>query len=131
MAQALADGGVAPEQVGYINAHGTSTPLNDSGETDRHQDGVRRPRLQAGGQLHQVHDRPYAGGRRCGGGHLLRPGPEGRVSARHHQLPGGDPACDLDYVPNQGRNADVQYALSNSLGFGGHNACVLFKKWEG
>ena len=47
----------------------------------------------------------------------------------NYQVP--DPACDLDVVPNQGRSADVRYALSNSLGFGGHNACVLFKKWEG
>ena len=47
----------------------------------------------------------------------------------HYQKP--DPACDLDYIPNQGREQQVEYALSNSLGFGGHNACVLFKKWEG
>ena len=45
----------------------------------------------------------------------------------HYQEP--DPACDLDYVPNQGRAAQVEYALSNSLGFGGHNACVLLKRW--
>ena len=42
-----------------------------------------------------------------------------------------DPECDLDYVPNQGRLAPIRYALSNSLGFGGHNACLLFKHWEG
>ena len=42
-----------------------------------------------------------------------------------------DPECDLDYVPNQGRPAPIRYALSNSLGFGGHNACLLFKHWEG
>ena len=47
----------------------------------------------------------------------------------HYREP--DPACDLDYVPNQGRAAQVEYALSNSLGFGGHNACVLLKRWEG
>ena len=47
----------------------------------------------------------------------------------HYQTP--DPACDLDVVPNEGRPADIRYALSNSLGFGGHNACLAFKKWEG
>ena len=47
----------------------------------------------------------------------------------HYQQP--DPECDLDYVPNQGRAVQVAYALSNSLGFGGHNACVLLKRWEG
>ena len=47
----------------------------------------------------------------------------------NYQVP--DPACDLDYVPNQGRQAQVEYALSNSLGFGGHNACLVFQKWEG
>ena len=47
----------------------------------------------------------------------------------HYQVP--DPACDLDYIPNEGRAQRVDYALSNSLGFGGHNACLLFKRWEG
>jgi 3-oxoacyl-[acyl-carrier-protein] synthase II len=47
----------------------------------------------------------------------------------NYQVP--DPECDLDVVPNQGRNAPLRYALSNSLGFGGHNACILLKKWEG
>ena len=131
MAQALADGGVAPEQVGYINAHGTSTPLNDSGETAAIKSvfGEHAYKLAVSSTKSMT-------------GHML--GAAGAVEAIftaltlrdgflpatiHYQEP--DPACDLDYVPNQGRAAQVEYALSNSLGFGGHNACVLLKKWEG
>ena len=132
MEQALADAGLAPEAVDYINAHGTSTPLNDSGETAAIQPGVRRPRGPADGQLHQVHDRPPAGSQRRGGGHALRALAlkDGFVPATiNYQVP--DPACDLDIVPNEGREADIRCAISNSLGFGGHNACLVFQKWEG
>ena len=131
MAQALSDGGVAPEQVGYINAHGTSTPLNDSGET-------AAIKAVFGDHAYKLAVRST----KSMTGHML--GAAGAVEAIftaltlrdgylpatiHYQEP--DPACDLDYVPNQGREAQVAYALSNSLGFGGHNACVLLKKWEG
>ena len=131
MAQALADGGVAPEQVGYINAHGTSTPLNDSGETTA-------IKTVFGDHAYKL----AVSSTKSMTGHML--GAAGAVEAIfsaltlkdgflpatiHYQVP--DPACDLDYVPNQGREAQVEYVLSNSLGFGGHNACVLFKKWEG
>ena len=131
MAQALADGGVAPEQVGYINAHGTSTPLNDSGETAA----IKAVFGDHAGKLAVSSTKSMTG-------HML--GAAGAVEAIftalalkegylpatiNYQVP--DPACDLDYVPNVGRQAQVEYALSNSLGFGGHNACVLFKKWEG
>ena len=131
MAQALADGGVAPEQVGYINAHGTSTPLNDSGETAA---------IKAIFGDHA--DKLAVSSTKSMTGHML--GAAGAVEAIftalalkegwlpatiNYQVP--DPACDLDYVPNVGRQAQVEYALSNSLGFGGHNACVLLKKWEG
>ncbi len=131
MAQALADGGVSPEQVGYINAHGTSTPLNDSGET-------AAIKTVFGGHARKL----AVSSTKSMTGHML--GAAGGVEAIftalalkegylpatiHYQVP--DPACDLDYVPNQGRPAQAEYALSNSLGFGGHNACVLFKKWEG
>ena len=131
MAQALADGGVAPEQVGYINAHGTSTPLNDSGETAA----IKAVFGDHAGKLAVSSTKSMTG-------HML--GAAGAVEAIfsaltlkegylpatiHYQEP--DPACDLDYVPNEGREAQVEYVLSNSLGFGGHNACVLFKKWEG
>ena len=131
MAQALADGGVAPEQVGYINAHGTSTPLNDSGETAA----IKAVFGDHAGKLAVSSTKSMTG-------HML--GAAGAVEAIftaltlkegwlpatiNYQVP--DPACDLDYVPNMGRQAQVEYALSNSLGFGGHNACVLLKKWEG
>ena len=131
MAQALADAGVAPEQVSYINAHGTSTQLNDSGETAAIKAvfGAHARRLAVSSTKSMT-------------GHML--GAAGGVEAIftamalkdgflpatiHYQQP--DPACDLDYVPNQGRQEQVEYAMSNSLGFGGHNACVLMKRWEG
>ena len=131
MAQALADGGVAPEQVGYINAHGTSTPLNDSGET-------AAIKTVFGDHAYKL----AVSSTKSMTGHML--GAAGAVEAIftalalkdgylpatiHYQQP--DPECDLDYVPNQGRAVQVAYALSNSLGFGGHNACVLLKRWEG
>lgn len=130
MAQALADAGIKPEDVDYINAHGTSTPLNDAGET---------------AAIHTVF-RDHAGklmvsSTKSMTGHLL--GAAGAVEAIFtalalkegfvpatigYQVP--DPACDLDIVPNQGRPADIGIALSNSLGFGGHNAAIVLKKWE-
>lgn len=131
MEQALADAGVTPEAVDYINAHGTSTPLNDSGET-------AAIRKVFGGHA----DRLMVSSTKSMTGHLL--GAAGAVEAIFtamalvegylpatigYQVP--DPVCDLDIVPNQGRKADIKAALSNSLGFGGHNACIVLKKWEG
>ena len=131
MAQALSDAGVAPEQVGYINAHGTSTPLNDSGET-------AAIKTVFGTHAYEL----AVSSTKSMTGHML--GAAGGVEAIftalalkegflpatiHYEVP--DPACDLDYVPNEGRSAQVEYALSNSLGFGGHNSSILFKKWEG
>ena len=131
MEQALADAGVAPEAVDYINAHGTSTPLNDSGET-------AAIRKVFGGHT----DRLMVSSTKSMTGHLL--GASGAVEAVfcvlalkdgfvpatiHYQVP--DPACDLDIVPNKGRQADIRCAISDSLGFGGHNTCLVFQKWEG
>lgn len=130
MAQALADGGVAPEQVGYINAHGTSTPLNDSGETTA---------IKTVFGDHAYH--LAVSSTKSMTGHML--GAAGAMEAifsalalhdgflpatLHYQTP--DPACDLDVVPNVGRAAQIDYALSNSLGFGGHNGSLLLKRWE-
>ena len=131
MQQALDDAGVAAGDVDYINAHGTSTPLNDSGETAA----IKTVFGQHAYELAVSSTKSMTG-------HML--GAAGGVEAIftamalkdgyipatiNYKVP--DPACDLDYVPNEGRKAELRYALSNSLGFGGHNACVLFKKWEG
>ena len=130
MAMALTDGGVAPEQVGYINAHGTSTHLNDAGET-------AAVKTVFGPHAYQL----AMSSTKSMTGHML--GAAGAVEAIftalslrdgflpatiHYQTP--DPDCDLDVVPNEGRPADIRYALSNSLGFGGHNGSLLLKKWE-
>ncbi len=130
MAMAIADAGIAAEEVGYINAHGTSTHLNDAGET------------AAVKTVFGDHARKLAmSSTKSMTGHML--GAAGAVEAIftamtlkdgylpatiHYSVP--DPECDLDVVPNVGRSADVRYALSNSLGFGGHNGSVLLKKWE-
>ena len=130
MAMALTDGGVSPEQVGYINAHGTSTHLNDAGET-------AAVKTVFGPHAYQL----AMSSTKSMTGHML--GAAGAVEAIftalslrdgflpatiHYQTP--DPDCDLDIVPNEGRPADIRYALSNSLGFGGHNGSLLLKKWE-
>ncbi|MEO4054251.1 beta-ketoacyl-ACP synthase II [Solibacillus sp. CAU 1738] len=129
MAQALQDGGVEPSQVGYINAHGTSTPYNDLFET------------QAVKSVFGEHAYNLAmSSTKSMTGHLL--GAAGGIEAiftvlalKEGILPptinllDPDPECDLDYVPNEAREASIEYALSNSLGFGGHNACLLFKKY--
>ena len=131
MAQTLADGGVQPEEVDYINAHGTSTHLNDAGET-------AAIKTVFGDHAYQL----AVSSTKSMTGHML--GAAGAVEAMftalalrdaflpatiHYRTP--DEECDLDIVPNQGRAAAVEYALSNSLGFGGHNGSVLLKRWEG
>lgn len=131
MAQALADGGAQPEDVDYINAHGTSTHLNDAGET-------AAVKAVFGDHAYRL----AMSSTKSMTGHML--GAAGAVEAIftalalrdgflpatiHYRTP--DPACDLDVVPNQGREAAIRCALSNSLGFGGHNASLLFKRWEG
>ncbi len=130
MAMALSTADVDPSQVDYINAHGTSTPYNDLFET------------QAVKSVFGEHAYKLAmSSTKSMTGHLL--GAAGGVEAiftvlalKEGILPPTinlqepDPACDLDYVPNEARHVDIAYAMSNSLGFGGHNASLLFKKYE-
>ena len=130
MAMALADGGAGPEEVDYINAHGTSTHLNDAGET-------AAIKTVFGDHAYKL----AVSSTKSMTGHML--GAAGAVEAiftalalRDGFIPATinyrnpDPACDLDVVPNQGREAAIRCALSNSLGFGGHNGSLLFRKWE-
>ena len=130
MKMAVKDAGIQPEEVGYINAHGTSTHLNDACET-------AAIKTAFGEHAYKL----MVSSTKSMTGHLL--GGSGAVEAVlttmalydgfipatiNYKVP--DEECDLDIVPNEGRNVQVEYALSNSLGFGGHNASVLFKKWE-
>jgi len=127
---AIEDAGIKPEEVGYINAHGTSTPLNDPAET-------KVIKKVFGEYAYKV----AVSSTKSMTGHLL--GAAGAVEAiitamalKEGFLPptinlvNPDPECDLDYVPNKGRPADIKYALSNALGFGGHNAAIVMKKYE-
>jgi 3-oxoacyl-[acyl-carrier-protein] synthase II len=128
---ALKDGNISPDQVGYVNAHGTSTPIGDAIETMalKHVFGERAKKVPISSTKSMT-------------GHLLggAGGLEAGISVlalRDQILPptvnyeNPDPECDLDYVPNTSRKAEVQYALSNSFGFGGTNASLLFKRWDG
>ncbi len=131
MAAALHDAGAVPEDVGYINAHGTSTPLNDKGE-------IMAIKSVFGEHAYRL----AISSTKSMTGHML--GAAGAVEAiftalglKDGYIPATinykepDPDCDLDVVPNAGRSVDYRYALSNSLGFGGHNASILLRKWEG
>ncbi len=128
---ALDDAGIAPEQVDYVNAHGTSTPLNDSGETAA----IRKAFGEHAGKLMVSSTKSMTGHMLGAGGAVeaifcLLALKDGYVPATiNYQVP--DPACDLDIVPNEGRKADIKCAISDSLGFGGHNTCLVFQKWEG
>jgi len=130
MALALKDAGIAPSEVDYINAHGTSTEYNDANETQA----IKRVFGEHALKLAVSSTKSMTG-------HLLGAAGavEGVFSAltlHHGTIPptinyeNPDPACDLDYVPNVARKANVRIALSNSFGFGGTNACVIFRRPE-
>jgi 3-oxoacyl-[acyl-carrier-protein] synthase II len=131
MRNAFRDAGVDPGEIDYVNAHGTSTPLGDASETRviklaLGEDNARRTPISS---------------TKGSTGHCL--GAAGAVEAmftilaiRDGKLPPTinqeveDPECDLDYIPNVARDADVRVAVSNSFGFGGHNACVVFRRFD-
>ncbi|HZT53947.1 MAG TPA: beta-ketoacyl-ACP synthase II [Gaiellaceae bacterium] len=128
---ALREAGVGPAEIDYVNAHATSTPVGDASET-------QMLKLALGEE--NAYRTPVSGTKGATG-HCL--GAAGAIEAmftvlaiRDGMLPPtinyevADPACDLDYVPNEARPADVRVAVSNSFGFGGHNACVVFRRFE-
>jgi len=132
LVNALHDASIDPGEVDYINAHGTSTPLGDASET--------RVIKKALGEENALAT-PISSTKGATG-HCL--GAAGAIEAvfttlaiRDGKLPptinqeAPDPECDLDYVPNESRDADVRVAISNSFGFGGHNACVVLKRVDG
>lgn len=131
MERAIKDAGITPNQIGYVNAHGTSTPYNDKFES-------MAIKKVMGDHASNV----AVSSTKSMTGHAL--GAAGGIEAVlsvlaiynkklpptiNYEFP--DPECDLDYVPNVAREAEVAYALSNSFGFGGTNACLIFKRFEG
>ena len=130
MENAIKDAGIAPSAIQYINAHGTSTPYNDKTETLA----IKKCFGEHAQNLSISSTKSMTG-------HLLGAagGLEAGISAlaiRHQVVPPTinqevpDPDCDLDYVPNEKRTLPIEYALSNSFGFGGTNACLVFKRYE-
>ena len=130
MKLAMQEAAITPAEVGYINAHGTSTPANDSAEATSIQYG-----------LGEDYKKPYVSSTKSMTGHLL--GAAGGIEAiasllalQHQFIPPTinvteqDPEIDLNVVINQSQPAELTYAMSNSLGFGGHNAVILMKRWE-
>jgi len=131
LTMAFDDAGIEPEDVGYVNAHGTSTPAGDSAET-------RVLKVALG------EDKAYRtpiSSTKGATGHCL--GAAGAVEAiftilalQRGILPPTinqttpDPTCDLDYIPNEARHVQVEIGVSNSFGFGGHNACLVFRRWH-
>ena len=130
MVNAMNEAGIKPEDVTYINTHGTSTGLNDKFETIA----IKRAFGEASKKL-------MISSTKGNTGHLL--GAAGAVEAIitvkamqdsfvpptiNYKVP--DEECDLDVVPNEGRHKEIKYAMSDSLGFGGHNSVVLLKKWD-
>lgn len=125
---ALSDAGVRPEEIDYINAHGSSTPLNDKTETQaiRNALGAAAERIPVSGTkpLH-AHSLGATGSIEAA---ICALAIENGWIPPTINLEHPDPDCDLDYVPNEGRNAEIRHLLSNSFGFGGINACIVLGK---
>jgi 3-oxoacyl-(acyl-carrier-protein) synthase len=132
MRMALEDAGVDPSEVGYINAHATSTPLGDAAETRV----IKRALGEENAKRTPVSSTKGATGH-CFGAAGAIEAVFTTLAVRDGKLPPtinyeqSDPECDLDYIPNEARDApDVRVAISNSFGFGGHNASIVFSKYD-
>jgi 3-oxoacyl-[acyl-carrier-protein] synthase II len=130
MRRALEDAGVAPQEVAYINAHGTSTPYNDKIETlaikrvfgeHAYKIGVNSTKSMTGHLLGATGGFEAAITALCLKHQIMPP----TINYEHP-----DPECDLDYVPNHARAAEILYGMSNSFGFGGTNGCIILKRFE-
>jgi 3-oxoacyl-[acyl-carrier-protein] synthase II len=131
MQKALKDASISPEQIGYINAHGTSTPYNDKFETmaikNVFGDHAKNGLAVSSTKSMTGHALGAAGGIEAV--ISVKTFTENKLAPTiNYEFP--DPDCDLDYVPNAPRDAEVEYVLSNSFGFGGTNACLIFKRYE-
>jgi 3-oxoacyl-[acyl-carrier-protein] synthase II len=128
----MEDSGITPDDIDYVNAHGTSTPLGDASET-------RVIKIALGEE--KARKTPVSSTKGATG-HCL--GASGAIEALicafavqrdvvpptiNYEYP--DPECDLDYIPNESRERKTDVALSNNFGFGGHNACLVVKKFQG
>jgi 3-oxoacyl-(acyl-carrier-protein) synthase len=130
MSLAMERAGIAPDDISYINAHGTATPLGDPAETQA----IKRALGELAYQVPISSTKSMTGHLAGGAGALeaavcvqvLREG----IIPPTINLETPDPACDLDYVPNRARRADVVIAISNSFGFGGHNASLVLKAYR-
>jgi len=131
MRKAMSDAKIDPKQVGYVNAHGTSTQIGDAIETVA----MKRTFGDSAGRV-AVSSTKSMTGHLLGGAGGLEAGIS-VLALRDQTMPPTinyetpDPACDLDYVPNHARKARIEYALSNSFGFGGTNAALVFRHWDG
>ncbi len=129
MSLALKDGGISPEQVSYINAHGTSTPANDATETSA----IKKALGEHAYKIAVSSTKSMTGHLLGGSGGIE--GVATILAIANDQIPptinlqNPDPECDLDYVPNTSRSQKIDVALSNSFGFGGHNVTLAFKKY--
>ncbi len=131
MERAIETAGIGKEAIDYINAHGTSTALNDRLETKAIKlvFGDRAPRIPVSSLKSQLgHSTVAAGAVEAVACVLMLQRQRIAPTINYHEP---DPDCDLDYVPNQSRNARVHFVLSNNFGFGGQNACLVFRRWEG
>jgi 3-oxoacyl-[acyl-carrier-protein] synthase II len=131
MRMALTDAGIDPSEVGYVNAHATSTPLGDASETKV----IKKALGEENAKRIGVSSTKGATGHCFGAAGAVEAiftilAVEDGVLPPTINYEQEDPECDLDYIPNEARKADIDVGVSNSFGFGGHNACIVVRKFE-